>query len=132
MATSSPGTGQLSDSLAKLRIQRTEPRSNRSWLGRRLKFVLVLAVLVAIAGAGLAWAARNNWISPRDNNWIPMPEMVQSRVEARVTTVTVETGRAGDATVVATGYLESRWQAKIGARTPGRAESSNVEGGDGA
>ena len=43
--------------------------------------------------------------------------------------VTVESGRSADATVVATGFLESRWQSKIGARTPGRVEVINVEEG---
>lgn len=44
-------------------------------------------------------------------------------------TVTVESGRSADALVVATGYLESRRQAKIGARAPGRIETVNVEEG---
>ncbi|HLJ12188.1 MAG TPA: efflux RND transporter periplasmic adaptor subunit, partial [Planctomycetaceae bacterium] len=62
-------------------------------------------------------------------NWFSMPEIMQSRVEARLAAVTAESGRSADATVVATGYLESRWQAKIGARTPGRVEVINVEEG---
>jgi RND family efflux transporter MFP subunit len=54
---------------------------------------------------------------------------MQSRPEVRLVAVSVETGRAGDATVVATGYLESRRQAKIGARAPGRIEVIHVEEG---
>ena len=43
--------------------------------------------------------------------------------------MSVQTGRSGDAVVVATGYLESRRQAMIGARAPGRIETLNVEEG---
>jgi RND family efflux transporter MFP subunit len=46
-----------------------------------------------------------------------------------VAKVVVETGRAGDAVVVATGYLESYRQANIGARAAGRIETVNVEEG---
>src|SRR5205823_5146518 len=49
--------------------------------------------------------------------------------EVRLATVTVETGRSAEALVVATGYLESRRQAKIGARAPGRIQLLNVEEG---
>jgi RND family efflux transporter MFP subunit len=56
-------------------------------------------------------------------------ESLQPRQEVRVGTVTVQTGRAGDAVVVAQGYLESRQQAMIGARAPGRIEILNVEEG---
>jgi HlyD family secretion protein len=56
-------------------------------------------------------------------------EMFESRPEVRVAQVSVQSGRAADATVVATGYLESRHQAKIGARAPGRIEVLNVEEG---
>jgi RND family efflux transporter MFP subunit len=62
-------------------------------------------------------------------SWLTVPEIIQSRPEVRLASVTVETGRSADATVVATGYLESRRQAKIGARAPGRVELVNVEEG---
>src|SRR5262245_52643056 len=128
MATSTEGTDKFSDSLSKLRIQRAETRASGSRLGRILKTVLVVAAILGIVLTGVVVAVQNQWISG-SQNWIGAPEVIQSRVEVRQATVTVETGRSGDATVVATGYLESRWQAKIGARTPGRVESISVEEG---
>ena len=53
----------------------------------------------------------------------------EPRLEVRVANVSVQTGRSADAVVVATGYLESRRQAKIGARAPGRIELLHVEEG---
>jgi RND family efflux transporter MFP subunit len=128
MATSTPDTDKLSDSLSKLRIQRAETRAPGSRLGRAVKMVIAVAAMLAFALGGVILAARNKWISGTEN-WIAVPDVIQPRVEVRQATVTVETGRAGDATVVATGYLESRWQAKIGARTPGRVQLINVEEG---
>lgn len=127
MATSSAGT-DLSDSLSKLRIKRAEPRAKRSWLRSLLKISLILAVVLGIAVTGAVLSYRNGWLSAGEN-WSSMPEIMQSRIEARLATLTVESGRAADATVKATGYLESRRQAKIGARTPGRVEIINVEEG---
>ncbi len=127
MATSSAGT-DLSDPLSKLRIKRAEPRAKRSWLRSLLKTTLILAVVLGIAGTGVVLGYRNGWLSSGEN-WALMPEIMQSRIEARLATVTVESGRSADATVKATGYLESRRQAKIGARTPGRVEVINVEEG---
>ena len=58
-----------------------------------------------------------------------VPEAIRSLPEVRVGRVTVERGRSADALVVATGYLESRRQAMIGARAAGRIEVVNVEEG---
>jgi RND family efflux transporter MFP subunit len=55
--------------------------------------------------------------------------MLEPRIEVQVANVSVHTGRSADAVVVATGYLESRRQAKIGARAPGRIELLHVEEG---
>lgn len=77
---------------------------------------------------GFSLASKNGWISV-GKNWLTVPEMIQSRPEVRLASVTVETGRSAEALVVATGYLESRRQAKIGARAPGRIELVNVEEG---
>ena len=44
--------------------------------------------------------------------------------------VEVQQGRSADAVVVATGYVESRRQARIGARAPGRIDSVTFEEGD--
>ncbi len=86
--------------------------------------MLGLVALVAV-GVGL-WAYRTgaSW-----NELVVVPEAIQQRPEVRLAKVTIERGRAADATVVATGYLESRRQAKIGARAPGRIEVVNVEEG---
>src|SRR5262245_57774822 len=105
MASPSAGTN-LSDTLSKLRIQRSEPRRSGSWTGRLLKLTLVLAVLLVVAAGGFLLARANGWISSA-KSWAAMPEIMQSRTECRMATVTAETGRSADATVVATGYLES-------------------------
>ena len=127
MPTSSAGT-ELSDALAKLRIQRAEPRKQRSWGRSLLKLLLVSTALLGIAAIAVVLVSRNGWISA-GSNWSSVPEIMQSRIEGRVATVAVESGRSADATVVATGYLESRRQARIGARTPGRMAIINVEEG---
>src|SRR6516165_6773467 len=127
MATSSPGT-RPSDALSRLRIQHTDRRTNRSWFGRLVRLTLALVAGLAVVAGGLVLASRKGWISA-EQNWLSVPEALQSRTEARLAVVTVETGRAADATVVATGYLESRRQARIGARAPGRLQIINVEEG---
>jgi RND family efflux transporter MFP subunit len=119
---------QSLDALSKLRIQRTESRAGPSWFARTLKLLLVLAVLLGVVVAGGVLATKNGWLTV-GKDWVTVPDMMQSRTEVRLATVTVETGRSGDATVVATGYLESRRQARIGARAPGRIEVVNVEEG---
>jgi RND family efflux transporter MFP subunit len=78
-----------------------------------LLILLVVGALAAAALTGLLSAVKG----------------FQPRMEVRVGNVSVETGRSADAVVVATGYLESRRQAKIGARAPGRIELLNVEEG---
>ena len=128
MATTSGATEKSSDALSRLRIQRTETRGKTSWFGSFLKWVFVLVLLLALAGGGLVAASRFGLISGSEN-WLQVPEAIQSRPEVRLASVTVETGRSADATVVATGYLESRRQARIGARAPGRIEVVNVEEG---
>jgi multidrug efflux pump subunit AcrA (membrane-fusion protein) len=127
MATSSAGT-ELSDSLSKLRIKRAEPRRQRSWVSRVLRFAIVSTAVLAVAATAVVWAYKDGRISGNPS-WITVPEVMQPRMEGRIATVTVETGRAADATVKATGYLESRRQARIGARTPGRMSIINVEEG---
>jgi RND family efflux transporter MFP subunit len=114
-------TEKRRDALASLRISRTDPpRSSRSgW--RWLRRLLVLVVLIAVCGGGLFVASRAGLLD--------VAEALQPRLEVRVANVSVETGRAGDAVVVASGYLESRQQAKIGARGVGRIETLNVEEG---
>lgn len=108
------------DPLATLRIKRAQTppsRSPRRTLRRLVAWTLVLLVI----GGGLAAAYFSESFS--------MLKAFEPRVEVRVANVNVFTGRAADAVVVATGYLESRRQAKIGARAPGRIQLLNVEEG---
>jgi RND family efflux transporter MFP subunit len=84
-------------------------------------------VILAILGVGgLVASQRGGWLS-RDAEWIP--SAIRAQPEVRVAKVIVETGRSADAVVVATGYVESYRQAKIGARAAGRIESVHVEEG---
>jgi RND family efflux transporter MFP subunit len=118
------------DPLASLRIERTavrvEHKKRRGWIW--------LLMLAALAGAGYA-AVRFNQKSElplqdrlSKSGW--MPEIMQQRTEVRLKGVEVQRGRSADAVVVATGYVESRRQARIGARSPGRINSVTFEEGD--
>lgn len=122
-------SGPQRDALASLRISRDapSPRRGRRWF-RRLALLVVLLLLV---GGGY-WYAAGGW-NPDDLQsagvtW--MPEIMQSRVEVRLTPVVVQRGRSADAVVVATGYLQSHRQARIGAQSPGRIDVINFEEGD--
>ncbi len=84
-----------------------------------------LVVVLFVAGGALLWAQSAGWTG----QWLAVPEAIQPRTEVRVAAVVVESGRSADAIVRATGYLESRRQAKIGARAPGRIEVLKVEEG---
>lgn len=113
-------TDKPRDPLATLRIKRAQAppsRSPRRGLRRLVLFVVVLAVI----GGGLAAVYFSESFS--------VLQAFEPRLEVRVANVSVFTGRAADAVVVATGYLESRRQAKIGARAPGRIQLLNVEEG---
>lgn len=128
MAVPSTVTNPSSDALSKLRIQRDALAPKRSWFRRWLNVLLVLVVLLGGIGGGMALAIKNGWVAV-GKDWLAVPEMIQARPEVRLAAVTVETGRSAEALVVATGYLESRRQAKIGARGTGRIESVHVEEG---
>ena len=111
------------DPLATLRIARTKsksPHSNeprRSWFsaGRIVSLLILLAVGAVVAAV--------------TTGKLNVLKGFEPRLEVRVANVSVQTGRSADAVVVATGYLESRRQAKIGARAPGRIELLHVEEG---
>jgi RND family efflux transporter MFP subunit len=118
-----------SDSLAKLRIQRDELDDQQGGSGALILRVFVwFLILALISGVGFYLVAYRG-IFANAPKWMQAPEALRSKIEVRRATISVESGRAADATVVATGYLESRRQAKIGARAPGRIESVNVEEG---
>jgi RND family efflux transporter MFP subunit len=128
MSSTSTEPDRTTDALAKLRIERGPRRADAARGGRGLKILLVLGVAVALGGTCLALARKNGWLGA-GGSWFAVPEIIQTRPEARLAKVSVQTGRAGDAIVVATGYLESRRQARIGARAPGRLEVVHVEEG---
>lgn len=118
MAQASPAPSR--DALATLRINRS--RDNEpSFLWRLAKIVLWLLLLAALGAGGLFAADRMGWLS--------IEKMLSPPLEVRVGMVQIEHGRAADAMVVATGYLESRRQARIGAKSPGRIEVIHVEEG---
>jgi HlyD family secretion protein len=121
-------TESQNDALSRLRIRHDDPPQRRSAAGR---FLRVLMVIVVISGCGLSiyvFGQNRGWF-PKTSSFLTLPAALQSRPEVRVVRVVVERGRAADALVVATGYLESRRQAKIGARAPGRIDVVNVEEG---
>jgi RND family efflux transporter MFP subunit len=111
-----PAAGKKLDlrgELSSLKIDRTQARKT-SLLGRLIWLVLGLALIAGIGG-GTYWALRDRLF--------PLP------------IVTVETARIMtkgqvSAQLTATGYLESRWQAAVGAKVPGRIANIPVEEGD--
>ncbi len=123
------------DALASLRIERPDPLAPRKSRSRKWIVLTVVVLLVAAAAGGYKWSVARGWNPPAwmdvtsaaDADWVP--DIIQNRPEVRLTSVTVQTGRAADAVVVATGYLESRRQARIGARAPGRIEVVRFEEG---
>ena len=113
------------DALSALRISReTEPRRSSvgGWL---LKLGLGLFLIAACVVGGFLVYQQSGLADGKD--WIP--DAIRSRPEVRVARVTVETGRAADAVVVATGYIKSYRQARIGARAAGRIQLLHVEEG---
>ncbi len=125
----STSTEPRRDPLASLRIDRSSPPRRQRRLGVWLTGALLIVLLgLCLLGAGVAgWFGEDS--SKSLSGWIEVPDAIKSRPEVRVVRPVVEKGRAADATVVASGYLESRRQAKIGARAPGRIEIVNVEEG---
>lgn len=121
----SPETPRTADPLSRLRIQR-QAELPRGGLGRWLWRAVWLVTLLGIfAGGAFLWAQGAGWT----DEWVTVPDAIRPRTEVRVAAVVVESGRSADALVVASGYLESRRQAKIGARAPGRIEAVHVEEG---
>jgi RND family efflux transporter MFP subunit len=113
---SSPGGGKKLDlrgELSSLKIDRSQARKS-SLLSRLVWLVLGLAVLAGIGG-GAYWALQDRLF--------PLPVV-------NVESARVMTKGQVSAQLTATGYLESRWQAAVGAKVPGRIASIPVEEGD--
>ncbi|MEI7699631.1 MAG: efflux RND transporter periplasmic adaptor subunit [Planctomycetia bacterium] len=123
MATGSTTTS--ADALSKLKIRRDQTADRPSFIFRLFRGIVVLLILAAVGGGVIALGVGRGWIPDTDR----LMEAVRQKPEVRVATVSLETGRSADATVVATGYLESRQQARIGARATGRIEAVLVEEG---
>ena len=119
-------TDKPRDALATLRIQRRDEPSRPSWFARLLKWVVLLTILLLLVWGTYFVGQRNGLFGDMADF---VPDSIRAVPEVRLATVSVERGRAGDALVVATGYLESRRQAQIGARAAGRIELVNVEEG---
>jgi RND family efflux transporter MFP subunit len=124
--TAAGSSQKMSDALAGLRIPRRDDPPRSSLVKRLLKWLLGLALIVLVGVGGFVLARQQGLIGGF-SEWLP--DAIRSKPEVRVAKVTVERGRAASAVVVATGYLESRRQANIGARAAGRIEAVNVEEG---
>lgn len=111
------------EALATLKIPRRDEPRRPSLLWRLFKWVVVLTILGGLGYAGYQYAEQKGMLAEL------IPEAIRTRPEVRIVRAVVEQGRSADALVVATGYLESRRQAKIGARAAGRIEKINVEEG---
>ncbi len=125
----SESSPKATDSLSALRIDRsnkTAERDSSSWFTPGRLFLVFLILLLSAGG----YSYYAGWISKESvSTWVEVPDMLRTKSDVRVVRPTVERGRAADAVVTATGYLESRRQAKIGARAVGRVQSVFVEEG---
>ena len=121
--TAGSSNPKSSDALASLRIDRSEEkRSSIVW-----KLLLVVAIGI---GAWFAWSRYGDQASTvlsENQNFIT--DALQKTETVRLAAVKVKKGRSADAVVVATGYLGSHRQARIGARAAGRISSILFEEG---
>ncbi len=129
MSVSQPGSSsdsaKPSPALDRLRIHRDSKPTNRQASGGFLKSFFILVLLLLLIAGGF-FGAQFLGVVP---DLKQMLESVRSKPEVRVGLVNAESGRSADATVVATGYLKSRQQARIGARATGRIQELRVEEG---
>lgn len=123
-------TRNSTEALSGLRIDRSKKTqdSGASAGGIGLgKLILIITVLFILAGGFGVYAGWIN-VEPLLARF-QVPDAIRTKSEVRVVRPVIERRRAADASVVATGYLESRRQAKIGARAVGRVQSVFVEEG---
>ncbi len=102
----------LRGELSALKIDRTKARQT-SWSMRLVGLLLLLALLAAFGG-GAYWALQDRLF--------PVPVV-------KLELVRIMTLGQASAQLTATGYLESRWQAAVGAKVPGRIANIPVEEG---
>ena len=88
-----------------------------------LVVVLIVAAIAGIALAGTGWSWKQGCISGGEN-WITVPEMIQPRMEVRLASITAESGRSADATVV-----DGEWRG-VDSGAAGRADGDAVERAD--
>lgn len=113
---SAPAAGKKLDlrgELSSLKIDRSQRR--KPSLVARLFGVLLLVGLLVLVGGGAYWALQDRLF--------PLPVV-------KVETARIMTKGQVSAQLTATGYLESRWQAAVGAKVPGRIANIPVEEGD--
>lgn len=103
----------LRGELSSLKIDRSK-RRRPSLIGRLFWMALGLALLGGIGG-GAYWTLKDKLF--------PLPVV-------KVETVRIMNKGQVSAQLTATGYLESRWQAAVGAKVPGRIANIPVEEGD--
>ncbi len=113
------------DSLSRLRIQRDSGPPKPSFIGRMFRFLIFVCVLLGLVIGAVFFAQSRGWMP----DFQKIREALGPKPEVRIVVVSLERGRSADATVVATGYLQSRQQARIGARATGRIQQVNVEEG---
>lgn len=98
--------------LSALRIDRSRPNGSRG----TFLAVAFLILALAAAGGGIAW-------------WM-LGDTFESVLSVKTDTVRVMTLGQASRVLTATGYLESRTQAAVGAKAPGRIAKMMVEEGD--
>jgi RND family efflux transporter MFP subunit len=103
----------LRGELSSLKIDRSR-RRGASWMTKLAWAAIVLALASALLGAGY-WAFKDRLF--------PLPVV-------KVESVRIMTLGQARTQLTATGYLESRWQAAVGAKVPGRIANIPVEEGD--
>jgi RND family efflux transporter MFP subunit len=106
-------TTSLRSELASLRINRA--RSTRGSL--LAKIAVFLSALVLLAGLG-------------GGGYLLVKDRLDPPPEVRTDVVRIMSGRQVATVLSATGYLESRYQASVGAKVPGRLAKVLVEEGD--
>src|SRR5258708_3851042 len=102
----------LREELSGLKIDRTRKRRT-SWVGTLVWCLAGLVLVAGVAGAAY-WGLRDRLF--------PLPTV-------KVDSVRVMTLGQAATQLTATGYLESRWQAAVGAKVPGRISNIPVEEG---